>query len=107
VTYLLMSIPFLVVAAVVLVVARRRSVGPVTAALGVALLVLLVMTAVFDNLMIGAGLVAYGEGHRLGAAIGLAPVEDFAYPIAGVLLLPAVWHLLGGTVARAGTQAER
>lgn len=102
-TYLLMSLPFLALAAGVLLVARRRSSLPVPAALGIALAVLLVMTAVFDNVMIGVGLVAYGDAHRLGAAIGLAPVEDFTYPIAGVLLLPALWHLLGGTV---GTVAD-
>ncbi|MCU1431998.1 MAG: prenyltransferase, partial [Actinotalea sp.] len=53
------------------------------------------MTAVFDNLMIAAGLFEYGESKLAGLSIGLAPVEDLAYPLAGVLLLPALWHLLG------------
>ncbi len=106
-TYLLMSLPFLAAAAAVLLVVRRRLSVPVPAGLGLALGVLLVMTAVFDNLMIGAGLVAYGEEHRLGAAIGLAPVEDFTYPVAAVLLLPALWHLLGGSVARMRPEGER
>jgi small toxic polypeptide LdrA/B/C/D len=33
----------------------------------------------------------YAQGPLLGIHIGLAPVEDFAYPLAGALLLPAVW----------------
>ncbi len=99
-TYLLMSLPFLALAGAVLVVTRRRLGAPVPVALGLALAVLLVLTAVFDNVMISVGLVAYGEAQRLGLSVGVAPVEDFAYTIAGVLLLPALWHLLGGTVAR-------
>ena len=43
--------------------------------------------------------------------VGLAPLEDFAYPLAGVLLLPGLWLLLGGRVASArapgGTLGER
>ncbi len=55
--------------------------------------VLLVLTAVFDSVMIAAGLFGYADGTRLGPAIGLAPIEDFAYPVAAVLLVPAVWTL--------------
>ncbi len=102
-----MSLPFLALAALVLAVARRRLRRPVLAALGIALAGLLVLTAVFDNIMIGVGLVAYGEAQRLGWSVGVAPVEDFTYTIAGVLLLPAVWHLLGGTVERPATDRRR
>ena len=55
-------------------------------ATGVAAVVLLVLTAVFDSVMIAAGLFGYADGTRLGPAIGLAPIEDFAYPVAAVLL---------------------
>jgi small toxic polypeptide LdrA/B/C/D len=48
---------------------------------------------VFDSLIIGTGIVAYDDGQRSGITIGLAPIEDFLYPLAGVLLLPAVWRL--------------
>ena len=63
-------------------------------ALGVTLGVLLVMTAVFDNVMIGIGLVAYNESLISGAFIGIAPLEDFAYAIAAVVGLPSLWVLL-------------
>ncbi|NVM93968.1 lycopene cyclase domain-containing protein [Arthrobacter wenxiniae] len=57
------------------------------------LVVLVVLTGVFDNLMIGSGLFGYA-GHALaGARVGLAPVEDFAYPAAAALLLPGLWLL--------------
>ncbi|WHF20954.1 hypothetical protein QJS66_11790 [Kocuria rhizophila] len=38
----------------------------------------------------------YTEQNISGVRIGLAPLEDFAYPVAGVLLLPALWLLLAG-----------
>ena len=95
-TYLLLSIPFLAAAIAIGFAglphdpaARRRR----WAAIGVATVALVALTAVFDTLIIANGIVAYDDGQRLGVAIGLAPVEDFAYPLAGVLLVPAIWTL--------------
>ncbi|WKK73366.1 lycopene cyclase domain-containing protein [Rathayibacter oskolensis] len=91
-TYLLLNAVFLAVVLVVLVIARRR-LRP--AALLGTLAVLLMMTAVFDNVMIGVGLlVAYDDELISGIRIGVAPIEDFAYAIAAALLLPALWTLL-------------
>ena len=100
-TYLSLSLVFLLVAAAVLAIAlltaRNRSAllarwwHPAVAA-GIALLVL---TAIFDNVMIATGLMVYEPGHLAGILVGSAPLEDFAYPLAGLLLLPALWLLLG------------
>lgn len=57
--------------------------------------IVLVSTVIFDNIMIGAGLVGYDRQKISGAFIGLAPLEDFAYPLAAVILLPTLWMLLG------------
>lgn len=64
--------------------------------LGLALLIMVVLTAIFDNVMIAAGLFDYGEQTLLGVRIGRAPLEDFLYPLCAVLLMPALWWLLGG-----------
>lgn len=56
--------------------------------------ILIILTAVFDNIMIGLGFFYYAPEHLSGWHVGLAPVEDFSYPIAGAVLLPALWHLL-------------
>ncbi len=98
-TYSLLSAAFVAVAAVVLVIALvvtpdrvavlRRWWAPVL----IAGAVVLVLTAVFDNVMIGAGLMTYADEHISGAHVGLVPIEDFAYPLAGLMLLPAVWLL--------------
>ena len=64
---------------------------------------LVVLTAVFDTIMIATGLFAYSDAHLSGPRVGLAPIEDFAYPIAGVLLLAGLWNL----VARRPTDTAR
>ena len=80
-------------AAVLGLKSRGRSVA--LAAAGGAAAVVLVLTAVFDNLMIAAGLFTYAPEMISGVMVGLAPLEDFAYPVAAVLLLPGLWILLG------------
>jgi len=98
-TYLFLNAIFLAVAAAIAILAlarrliSRRFVVAVTLALALTLL----LTAVFDNLMIGAGLFSYDPTHISGLFVGLAPIEDFAYPLAATILLPALWVLLGRT----------
>ena len=61
---------------------------------GGSLVVLLVLTAIFDNLMIAAGLVAYDDSLTSGIRLGLAPIEDFSYAIAAAVFVPSVWSVL-------------
>jgi lycopene cyclase domain-containing protein len=100
-TYVTLSLVFLAIAAAVLAVAlltastRRQLVARWWLPAVAAAAALLVLTAVFDNVMIATGLMVYEPGHLAGILIGAAPIEDFAYPLAGLLLLPAVWLILG------------
>lgn len=59
------------------------------------LVVLVICTAVFDSLIIAAGIVQYNEALIVGIRIGHAPIEDFFYSIVAVLLVPVVWNSLG------------
>ena len=90
-TYWALNAIFLGVVVVVAVLAARRLRW---AAVGLTLALLLVMTAVFDNVMISVGLVAYNESLISGAFVGVAPLEDFAYALAAVVGLPSLWVLL-------------
>ena len=100
-TYWALNAIFLAIVVVTLAAAsslRRRRAGARRLswpALGITLAVLLLMTAVFDNAMIGIGLVAYDESLISGAFIGIAPLEDFAYAVAAVFGLPSLWVLIG------------
>jgi len=105
-TYWAINAPFLAVTAAVgilalVLVARRRRAGLRRWAVPVALAVLLAMTAVFDNAMIGVGLVGYDPDRISGVRVGIAPLEDFAYAVAAAVLLPSLWVLLGRRTSRA------
>jgi lycopene cyclase domain-containing protein len=95
VTYPLIVIPFLVITLIVtLATVRRPRFGPRMAASAIAAVVLLVLTAIFDNVMIGVGLIDYPEHHLSGLRIGIAPLEDFSYALCAAFLVPAVYTLL-------------
>ncbi|QMU95885.1 lycopene cyclase domain-containing protein [Microbacterium esteraromaticum] len=93
-SYVLLCAAFLAAALVLALVVRRRDRMPSTTALAVAAGVLVLLTAVFDNVMIAVGLFDYSSAHISGIRIGAAPIEDFAYPLAAVILLPALWSRL-------------
>ena len=95
-TYWALNAIFLGVVAAVALAAVLSKRAPRWASVGLLLGIVLVMTAVFDNVMIGVGLVGYSADKISGAFIGIAPLEDFAYAIAAVVLLPSLWCLLGG-----------
>lgn len=95
-TYLLLSAVFMIVAIVFALIGARRAPRWHWGAVGATAGILVVLTVVFDSIMIAAGLFDYGAAHIWGVRIWLAPVEDLAYPIAGVLLLSGLWNLLGG-----------
>ncbi len=95
-TYLLLSGAFLAFAAIAgLLLARKDSGRQLSwAGVGVAGCALFILTAIFDSLMIGFDLFYYAPDLISGVFIGLAPIEDFAYPLATVLALPPLWALL-------------
>ena len=93
-SYVLLCAGFLLAAGAIALVMRRRDRMPSAASLLVAVAALLLLTAVFDNLMIAVGLFDYSSAHISGIRIGEAPLEDFAYPLAAVILLPALWSRL-------------
>lgn len=101
-TYLLMSLPFLGVALIVFGAgiehARRRgSIRRYLSSWAAATMALLLLTAVFDNVMMAAGFFDYGADEISGLRFGLMPLEDFLYPIAGALLLSGTWQLFSRT----------
>lgn len=98
-TYALLSAGFLAVAIAAGILLARRAGRPGVrwAAVGIAGAALIVLTAVFDTVMIGAGLFTYAESLISGIRVGLAPVEDFAYPLATAIALPALWAVLTRT----------
>ncbi len=94
-TYPLLVLPFLLVTALITALSARRPrfrARMLSSAL--AAVVLVVLTAVFDNVMIALDLFTYPPEHLSGLRIGLAPLEDFAYPLCAAFGVPAVFALL-------------
>jgi lycopene cyclase domain-containing protein len=60
-------------------------------AIGLGLVGMLILTAVFDNMIIGFGLVDYDSDLISGVRIGVAPIEDFAYTVLAMVLIPVAW----------------
>lgn len=104
-TYAALAALFVAATAVVAgLVSWRRRLGAawwVTTALTI--LGLLLLTVVFDSLMIAVDLFRYDETQLLGWSVGLAPLEDLAWPVAAGLLLPSLWELF----ARPADDGER
>ncbi len=98
-TYWLLNLVFLGVVALIALAAGISRKAPCWRAVGLAGIPLLILTAVFDNILVGTGIVGYDPALTSGAKIGIAPLEDFAYTIAALVLLPSLWSLLGGVVS--------
>ncbi len=94
-TYPLLILPFLAAtAAVTALSARRPGFAGRLRASAVAAVVLLILTGIFDNVMIALDLFTYPPEHLSGLRIGLAPLEDFSYPLCAAFGVPAVFTLL-------------
>lgn len=87
-TYLALNATVLLSLIVILNLFMRRTPW---ASIGVTFALMVALTAIFDNIIILSGTVAYDRSKILGLLIGAAPIEDFAYTIAAVVLVPALW----------------
>ncbi len=56
-------------------------------------LVMLTLTLIFDNVIIGTGIVAYDQEKLSGIMLGYAPIEDFAYTLVALVLTPSLYEM--------------
>lgn len=96
-TYLGLAGLFVLASALVAVVAtvRRGLTARWWAVTGLTVAALVVLTVVFDSLMIAADLFRFDEASLVGVRLWNAPVEDLAWAVAAGLLLPSLWELAG------------
>ena len=95
-TYLILNLLFIIAVCLLL---RLRPHRP-SKSLAVTFITLVVLTAVFDNVIIGLDIVDYDPEKILGIKLLYAPIEDFMYAILAVVLVPTLWHKLGNRHAR-------
>lgn len=88
-TYIILNVVFMLA----VLIALRRYIIFNTKQWWLTLLALLVMTLVFDNIMISAGFVGYNVEKLLGIYAYVAPIEDFFYAVLAVVMVPALWNV--------------
>jgi lycopene cyclase domain-containing protein len=95
-TYLILNIIFILIVCIVARVAFHRP----SKAFVATFIVLIILTAVFDNVIVGLSIVDYDPAKILEIKIGFAPIEDFMYAVLAVIIVPIVWHRLGSKHAQ-------
>ncbi len=90
-TYLTLTLVVLLMFAIYAVLLRRWL--PLSPILKTAA-VMLILTLVFDNLIIATGIVDYDPEKISGVRLGVAPIEDFAYTLVALVLVPSVFNFL-------------
>ena len=60
--------------------------------------IIFVMTVIGDSVIIGLGIVEYNPHSILGLRLGLAPIEDFFYPLTAAIVIPTLWKRLDKNV---------
>ena len=90
-TYLLLTAAVLGVFAVYALLMRKWL--PTRPLLGSAV-VMLTLTLIFDNVIIGTGIVDYDPEKISGLRLGFAPIEDFAYTLVALVLVPSLFNFL-------------
>jgi len=90
-TYLALNVTFMLIAFVVLNLVSRKSPWR---AIGFTMFWMLLVTLVFDNVIIALEIVGYDKSKTIGILLGLAPIEDFAYTVVAVLAVGIIWTKL-------------
>jgi lycopene cyclase domain-containing protein len=88
-TYLLLNVTVMALVAIYAFLMRHWW---VTRPLVRTAVVMLTLTAIFDNVIIGTGIVAYDAEKISGIKIGVAPIEDFAYTVLAIVLVPSLFN---------------
>lgn len=90
-TYIILNLIFMTV--VILLLGKYKKIS--IKHLAITLVVLVILTTVFDNLIIGLSIVDYDPTKLSGIYVVMAPIEDFMYTVLVVILVPALWNKLG------------
>lgn len=90
-TYLALNVTFMLIAFVTLNLISRKSPWRT---IGFTMFWMILVTLVFDNIIIGIEIVGYDKTKISGILLGLAPIEDFAYTVVAVLAVSIIWTKL-------------
>lgn len=87
-TYLLLGALF------ILFFALRTKTYKLSRAQLLSLAVLLILTTIFDQIIIAFDIVRYNLNNISGLYIGFVPIEDYLYCLGAVIITPWIWEKL-------------
>ena len=88
-TYLLLTVTVMALVAIYAFLMRHWMVAkPLVGTAAV----MLILTVIFDNVIIATGIVAYDQEKISGIMVGVAPIEDFAYTVLAIVLVPTLFN---------------
>lgn len=90
-TYLILNVLFLITALMFL----PRTIKKPGRNWWITLGVIVVLTLIFDPIIIGLDIVGYDSSKILGVKFFGAPIEDLFYALYAVIIVPLIWHRLG------------
>ena len=95
-TYLILNCITLLTVIIALFALHQRIVWPIKTWL-MTFGALLLLTLVFDNLLIWLDMYRYAPDKIVGFYVWFAPIEDFMYPLLAAIVIPATWNKLGAS----------
>ena len=102
-TYLFLNLVFFIT--LVMFMPERFSTPP--RAWWITLAGLLILTAIFDPLIIYFNIVEYAPTKILGLHLLGAPIEDFFYAVYATCIVPLVWNRIGENKVKGVSHASR
>lgn len=93
VTYVVLNVAFIIITVMLLRLKPHRP----SKAWWLTLTLLILLTAIFDSVIVGLNIVGYNTDKIIGIFIGHAPIEDFFYALFACIIVPAIWSRLPST----------
>jgi lycopene cyclase domain-containing protein len=87
-TYLILNIVFTIV---ILLALGVRRITPSRAWM-TTVIIIVILTAIFDSMIVGLSIVSYNHDKIMGIFVGLAPIEDFFYALFACIIVPFLWN---------------
>lgn len=101
-TYLLLNTIFIAL----IIIVKRKIYRYINLSYLKTALLLVLLTIIFDNIMIYFEFFTYNSARILGIYIGKAPIEDLFYPIFAATIVPFIWESIEDNMKDKNDQSE-
>lgn len=93
-SYILLNIIFIISVVTAIYILLGRRLLQFLSRVGAVLILLIILTLIFDNIIIAVGIVDYNFDKTLGIIIYKMPIEDIFYSLMALLLMHTLWKVV-------------